>query len=111
MTKRYAVWYGVMFVIALLGGTVPMLLSSRVVETFQIVLAVLVAVVIPLPVLWLVGKLGYPVGKPVSCPRCGTEVPMFRKPASLKQALWGGYQCSNCGAEMDARGRARDTAR
>jgi membrane associated rhomboid family serine protease len=25
-----------------------------------------------------------------ACPRCAAELPLYRKPASLKQALWGG---------------------
>ncbi len=39
--------------------------------------------------------------RPVSCPKCGENVPFLRKPASLRQELWGGWTCSNCGIEMD----------
>ena len=35
------------------------------------------------------------------CPTCGTPVPAFRKPTSLRQALKGGWTCSGCGTEMD----------
>ena len=39
------------------------------------------------------------------CPECGESVPKFRKPANRRQALWGGWTCSQCGCEMDRRGR------
>jgi hypothetical protein len=39
------------------------------------------------------------------CPDCGEPFPMFRKPASRKQALWGGGACARCGCEVDRRGR------
>jgi len=38
------------------------------------------------------------------CPECLTEVPMYRRPTSLSQALWGGWTCENCGTEMDRNG-------
>jgi len=38
------------------------------------------------------------------CPECGTPVPRFRRPASVRQALWGGWTCAICGTEMDRRG-------
>lgn len=41
----------------------------------------------------------------VSCPRCNTPLPKVREPRSLRQALWGGYTCPNCGAEVDKWGR------
>jgi hypothetical protein len=40
-----------------------------------------------------------------TCPRCAAELPQYRKPASLKQALWGGWTCPNCGCETDRQGR------
>jgi hypothetical protein len=40
-----------------------------------------------------------------ACPRCATALPQTRKPASLKQALWGGWTCPNCGCEADRLGR------
>lgn len=42
---------------------------------------------------------------PVSCPRCGTSLPQFRQARGLRQALWGGGTCANCGAEVDKWGR------
>ena len=44
--------------------------------------------------------------RPVPCPRCTTPMPTFRRPASVKQALWGGWTCPTCGCEMDRSGRA-----
>ncbi|MDI1243356.1 MAG: hypothetical protein PSX80_15690 [bacterium] len=38
------------------------------------------------------------------CPSCRTRVPRYRTPASLRQALWGGWTCENCGTEMDRHG-------
>jgi hypothetical protein len=41
----------------------------------------------------------------ISCPRCRTQLPSLRKPASLSQALWGGGNCPGCGCELDKWGR------
>ena len=103
-TKHYALAYALMFFIVLVGAAVPIVLSGRL-QAAAVIMAVIVAAAIPAPVIWLLRKMGYPVGQPVICPRCDTEVPMFRKPTSLRQALRGGYRCVNCGAEIDARGR------
>jgi hypothetical protein len=40
-----------------------------------------------------------------SCPRCNTALPQARKPRSLRQCLWGGWTCPNCGVEVDKWGR------
>jgi hypothetical protein len=40
-----------------------------------------------------------------ACPRCEAELPQYRRPASLKQALWGGWTCPNCGCEIDRQGQ------
>jgi len=42
-----------------------------------------------------------------SCPRCGTPLPLIRKPASREEALWGGWTCAKCGAKLDKYGRER----
>ena len=39
------------------------------------------------------------------CPDCGEPFPRFRKPANVRQALWGGGTCARCGCEVDRRGR------
>lgn len=41
----------------------------------------------------------------VRCARCGEQLPMVRKPQSVRQALWGGYVCPRCGTELDKWGR------
>jgi hypothetical protein len=41
----------------------------------------------------------------VSCPRCKAPLPHVRVPRSFRQAMWGGYVCSACGAEVDKWGR------
>ena len=41
------------------------------------------------------------------CPGCGKQLPTFRKPTSLRQLLFGGWTCQECGAELNARGTAR----
>ena len=43
--------------------------------------------------------------EPVNCPACGSLMPKVRRPASLKQALWGGGTCGKCGCEIDKWGR------
>jgi hypothetical protein len=42
------------------------------------------------------------------CARCQAPLPLVRKPASLRQAFWGGYTCPVCGAEIDKWGREID---
>ncbi len=42
-----------------------------------------------------------------NCPRCGTKLPMIRKPASKEETLWGGWTCPNCGCKVDRYGRER----
>lgn len=45
--------------------------------------------------------------KPVKCPSCGREQPKIRKPTSMNQAMWGGYTCQGCGAELNASGKLK----
>jgi len=42
--------------------------------------------------------------KPISCPKCNTKMPRFRKPENTNQALWGGWTCPKCGTELDKKG-------
>jgi predicted RNA-binding Zn-ribbon protein involved in translation (DUF1610 family) len=44
----------------------------------------------------------------VRCPTCGTPQPFIRRPASMRQALFGGYTCKACGCEIDKYGRAQE---
>lgn len=40
----------------------------------------------------------------VKCPKCGQEQPKIRIPKGIKEALWGGWTCENCGCKMDKYG-------
>ncbi|QQS14740.1 MAG: hypothetical protein IPK81_11640 [Rhodospirillales bacterium] len=103
-TKRYAAAYGLLFLLTLMSGMAPLLLSGRADATvFAVVLVT--AFVVPFVLIWGARRMGYPVGEAVICARCGAEQPMFRKPADAAQALRGGYDCRGCGAKLDARGR------
>lgn len=42
-----------------------------------------------------------------NCGRCGTSRRHVRKPATARQALFGGWTCGTCGAELDRRGSVR----
>jgi len=74
-----------------------------------------VAVVVTASVLFLcillvaygtVTKNGWGVNlEPVFCPACGSPTRKVRRPESLRQALWGGGTCGQCGCEMDKWGR------
>ena len=50
------------------------------------------------------GKMGINFSRP-ACPRCGTQMPLFRKPTSVRQTLWGGWTCPDCGCEIDKWGK------
>jgi len=51
-----------------------------------------------------IARYGVNTGR-VVCPGCDTTQPFWRKPTSVKQALWGGYSCPNCHRELDKWGR------
>ena len=36
-----------------------------------------------------------------ACRQCDVPAPPFRMPNSLKQTLWGGWTCAECGYELD----------
>lgn len=42
--------------------------------------------------------------QPTTCSKCGYDLPQIRKPKNLRQVLWGGWTCPNCGAELDKSG-------
>jgi len=50
----------------------------------------------------LVGALLF---RPKPCVECGAPAAIIRMPANRLQMLWGGWTCSECGCEMDGRGR------
>ena len=39
------------------------------------------------------------------CPVCGEALPQLRVPYTLRQILWGGWTCPNCGTKLDRLGR------
>jgi len=45
--------------------------------------------------------------KPMKCAACGREQPKMRAPKNTQQAMWGGYTCAGCGAELDAKGAVK----
>lgn len=49
------------------------------------------------------GKFGIGAFK-VECPNCGKPQPIFRKPTSFKQMMFGGCTCRACGTEIDKYG-------
>jgi len=63
--------------------------------------SVLICAAVVAAVMAMTGRL-----HPISCPRCATPMPIFRRPASVKQALRGGWNCPNCGCEIDRSGHA-----
>lgn len=47
---------------------------------------------------------------PAKCPKCNTPFPKFPGvllPTNLDQAIWGGWTCPKCGAEIDNKGKLR----
>jgi hypothetical protein len=44
------------------------------------------------------------LGSRLVCPKCGTDVPAYRKPMSWRQVLWGGWTCLKCGCDSDRHG-------
>jgi hypothetical protein len=54
---------------------------------------------------WRRGRWGINL-EPVACPNCGEVQLRIRRPTSLRQAMWGGNTCRNCGCEMDKWGTA-----
>jgi hypothetical protein len=74
------------------------------------IIALIVGVSVAALPCWLVirfwtqsGKMGINV-KEVVCPECGCEFPKVRKPVNIRQFLWGGWTCRNCGTETDKYG-------
>jgi hypothetical protein len=106
VTKRYMQSYMLLAVIGLFAVLVT-LYSTRNPHWSALAVGAAVALITPVPLIWLLQKFGYPIGMAVHCARCGGELPAVRRPANFKQAMLGGYTCTKCGAELDARGRER----
>jgi hypothetical protein len=52
------------------------------------------------------GKWGMNSSPIRSCPHCNAPTPRWRMPANWRQAMWGGWTCSQCGHEFDKYGKA-----
>ena len=50
---------------------------------------------------------GINLSPPKACPGCGAPLPSIRTPASVREAMWGGWTCA-CGLELDKWGRPRN---
>lgn len=50
------------------------------------------------------GKMGINIQRE-DCPQCGLALPLVRKPANLRQIMWGGWTCQGCQAELDKWGQ------
>lgn len=107
VSKHYAGAYLVLMALVLVPAVFALLLLGRATHGITLIVLLVVAAIIPVVVIWLARRMGYPIGQAILCSKCGTEQPMFRKPANRTQVLWGGYTCAKCGAELDARGRER----
>lgn len=104
--KRTVQTYLVLAGIGLLAVLIVVLMARNP-QPSALIIGAVVALVFPVPLIWLLRKLGVPIGLAVNCARCGTEQPAVRRPANFRQAMLGGHTCAKCGAELDARGRLR----
>jgi len=43
--------------------------------------------------------------KRLSCPDCAEPLPAIRIPKNMRQSLWGGWTCKNCGIEISKKGK------
>jgi len=107
MLDRRTVQVYLVFALIGLFAVLVVMLSARTPQASALIVGVIVALVVPVPLIWLFRKLGVPIGRAVNCQRCGAEQPAVRKPANVRQAMLGGYACAKCGAELDASGRVR----
>lgn len=48
-----------------------------------------------------INTAGLSLTKALYCPNCNAVLPKIRKPANLRQILWGGVTCPECGKEYD----------
>jgi hypothetical protein len=104
--KRTVQAYLMLAAIALFAVLI-VLWTARSPQPSTLIVGAIVALVLPVPLIWLLRKLGVPIGLAVACQRCGAEQPTVRRPANFRQAMLGGHTCAKCGAELDARGRVR----
>lgn len=109
MSKHYLQAYAFLAAISLMG-VLLVLVTARTPQLATLLVGVAVGLIVPVPLIWLVRKLGYPIGQAVHCARCNAELPVVRRPANFRQAMLGGFTCSQCGADLDRQGRERKAA-
>jgi hypothetical protein len=86
---------------------IKVLIPDRVMNAAFIVTLSIVLLGVLLVAFGTVTKNGWGINlKPVNCPACGSPMPQGRQPKSLRQRLWGGWDCEKCGCEMDKWGRS-----
>jgi hypothetical protein len=91
---------------ALLDIVLDMMIPDRVMNVIFVITASVLLIGILLVVYGTLVQNGWGINlKPVTCPSCNCAMPQVRKPKSLREALWGGGTCMNCGCEMDKWGR------
>ena len=64
---------------------------------------------------WLPGVIGVItaaltlvlVSRERSCASCGQPLGRLRSPRSVHEALWGGWTCPDCGAQLNRKGEVR----
>jgi hypothetical protein len=81
--------------------------SSSLLALFAILIAVVVAGLLITGVVLMIrdtrrqrGGWGINLSIP-NCRHCGERMPAVRVPANLRQAIWGGWTCAQCGLEVD----------
>ena len=52
---------------------------------------------------WFLGRANF---ASVNCPTCTAPQPIWRKPTSFRQLMWGGWSCTTCGTEIDRHGES-----
>ena len=50
---------------------------------------------------WGINTAALSAKNELRCPNCNSALPKARKPANLRQLMWGGFTCASCGKEYD----------
>ena len=64
----------------------------------------LIGLAVGLPL--VAGLLAWAYARRRRCPACGRPLPVFRRPASPREAIQGGWTCAGCGTRIDRAGRS-----
>jgi len=97
---------GSIAVFVLLDFLISVLIPDRVMNVIFVVVAALVLPGTLLVAIGTVTKNRWGINlESVNCPACGSPMPQVRQPKSVRERLWGGGTCGQCGCEMDKWGR------